>query len=132
MPPSSLPLTRTPPMPQTSRMTTTKIEFPGFATEGECERQLALLRSTLLDAGLAAQAADGYRVLFYNPPQTLPFLRRNELVVFLDDGTTNSKSDSDKWAEAAFMSAYRPGPGPVNGGASLDDSGYADDDVPSD
>lgn len=110
----------------------TPTEFPGFATEGECERQLALLRASLLGAGLAAQTVDGYRVLLYNPPQTLPFLRRNEILVYLRDGATDPKSDSEKWAEAAFMSAYRPGPGSANRGASLDDSGYAEDDVPSD
>mmetsp|Transcript_52674 Transcript_52674/g.136425 ORF Transcript_52674/g.136425 Transcript_52674/m.136425 type:complete len:487 (+) Transcript_52674:22-1482(+) len=63
-------------------------EFAGLATEAEARRQLLALRQALSADGIMLAAADGaYSVLQYNPPYTLPWLRRNEVAVavVLDD-----------------------------------------------
>ena len=51
--------------------------FAGYATDGECARQLEKLLAALERDGVASAdgAAGKYSVLQYNPPQTLPFLR---------------------------------------------------------
>jgi len=57
-------------------------DFVGFATEGEVMRQRDDLLSRMRLDGLSA-LGDGsrYTVLQYNPPYTLPWLRRNELAI---------------------------------------------------
>ena len=52
--------------------------FAGYATDGECARQLEKLLAALDRDGVTSAdgAAGKYSVLQYNPPQTLPFLRR--------------------------------------------------------
>mmetsp|Transcript_37863 Transcript_37863/g.62311 ORF Transcript_37863/g.62311 Transcript_37863/m.62311 type:complete len:489 (-) Transcript_37863:554-2020(-) len=58
------------------------VEFPGFATEGEIERQRVKLLEALEDAGeYEVKDPEAYTVLQYNPPYTLPVFRRNELTV---------------------------------------------------
>ena len=55
-------------------------EFPGFATDGEISRQRAMLEDALLADGIVYDNLS-FRVFQYNPPQTLPWLRRNEVVI---------------------------------------------------
>lgn len=45
------------------------------------QRQLLRLLSALDRDGIAVPDASSYRILQYNPPYTLPWLRRNELLV---------------------------------------------------
>uniref|UniRef100_A0A7S3E9Q7 Heme-binding protein n=1 Tax=Rhodosorus marinus TaxID=101924 RepID=A0A7S3E9Q7_9RHOD len=57
-------------------------EFPGFATEGETKRQLATLKSYIgKEPGISMEDSDRYQLLQYNPPYTLPWLRRNEVMI---------------------------------------------------
>ncbi len=61
--------------------------FSGIATEDSTHSQLETLKLQLKEQGIAYDTTDYlYR---YNPPHTLPFLRRNEAVVVLK--TTKSK-----------------------------------------
>jgi hypothetical protein len=53
-------------------------EFPGIATDGEVTRQRALLEDALLGDGILYDNLS-FKVLQYNPPYTLPWLRRNEV-----------------------------------------------------
>lgn len=55
-------------------------EFPGFATEGEVSRQRAFLEDSLLSENIVYDNLS-FKVFQYNPPQTLPWLRRNEVSV---------------------------------------------------
>ena len=57
--------------------------FPGIATRGEVQRQLDALLEELEADGIARkeESAEEYSVLQFNPPQTLPFLRYNEVAV---------------------------------------------------
>ena len=58
-------------------------EFSGICTEGEISKQRALLEDMLLSDGLLYDNLS-FRVLQYNPPYTLPWLRRNEVTLKLD------------------------------------------------
>ncbi|MFO1142619.1 MAG: heme-binding protein [Amaricoccus sp.] len=55
------------------------IRFAGRATAGALDRQLAALRGFMADEKLAPLGDPVYA--FYNPPWTLPFLRRNEIMI---------------------------------------------------
>lgn len=91
--------------------------FGGFATEGEVKRQLLLLKSDLAmyggGMGYAADfdpatGEDLYSVLQYNPPTTLPFLRRNEIAILLradEDIATAAATAADTGASAAAGTA---------------------------
>ena len=57
------------------------LEFPGVSTPEEVERQRAKLATIIAEEGL--EADDGYTVLQYNAPYTVPWRRRNEIVVAL-------------------------------------------------
>lgn len=63
---------------------TASIEFTGLATDGEVMRQRAALEDALLADGITYDNLS-FRVLQYNPPYTLPWLRRNEVVLKLVD-----------------------------------------------
>jgi len=60
------------------------VEFTGFATDGEVARQKAALLSQLEADGVQIvvdSTGDAFSVFQYNPPYTLPWLRRNELAI---------------------------------------------------
>jgi hypothetical protein len=86
--------TETAPRPMDSkvRLTTTARErlaareFAGFATEGEVQRQLISLLSLLDRDGVTVVDPASYRIFQYNPPYTLPWLRRNEILVEVKGG----------------------------------------------
>ena len=87
--------------------------FAGYATDGECARQLEKLLAALARDGVASAdgAAGKYSVLQYNPPQTLPFLRRNEVAVAVDapeaaaPTTAAARRDAAAAEEAALAEA---------------------------
>jgi len=55
-------------------------EFPGFATDKEIESQkAALIGAMASNPDYAIADATSFRVLQWNPPYTLPWLRRNEI-----------------------------------------------------
>jgi SOUL heme-binding protein len=58
-------------------------EFPGFATDGEVSRQRAMLEDALLADGVIYDNLS-FKVFQYNPPYTLPWLRRNEVTLSID------------------------------------------------
>jgi hypothetical protein len=60
------------------------LPFPGVATPEEIERQRSNLADALAVEGLGA-SDDSYTVLQYNSPFTIPWRRRNELVVALSE-----------------------------------------------
>ncbi len=62
--------------------TVVALPFPGVATPEEVERQRSKLADVLKAEGLEA-ADESYTVLQYNSPFTIPWRRRNELVVAL-------------------------------------------------
>lgn len=57
----------------------------------EAERKL---RGALLLDGL--QASSGYKLARYNDPFTLPFVRRNEVLIRLDDFEFNDHDDDQQ------------------------------------
>jgi len=59
-------------------------EFTGLATDGEVMRQRTALEDALISDGIAYDNLS-FRVLQYNPPYTLPWLRRNEVILKLVD-----------------------------------------------
>jgi hypothetical protein len=61
-------------------MTVAVREFPGIATDGEIARQRARLEDALLSEGVLYDNLS-FKVLQYNPPQTLPWLRKNEIIL---------------------------------------------------
>lgn len=54
------------------------LEFSGIATEAEVSRQKASLEDALIVDGILYDSSS-FKVFQYNPPQTLPWLRRNEV-----------------------------------------------------
>lgn len=60
--------------------TVAAIEFSGFATEAEIRKQRALLEDHLISKGISYDSAS-FKVFQYNPLHTLPWVRRNEIVV---------------------------------------------------
>jgi len=55
------------------------ISFPGIAGEASLKKYTSELRNFIIAGKLNAQSAPTYA--FYNPPWTLPFLRRNEVMI---------------------------------------------------
>ena len=80
-------------------------EFAGFATPGEVARQLLELKAAIFKAGLAPQndEEDCYQVFQYNPPTTLPFMRRNEIAIRLR--TRNEEGEQAPGAEVEAPAA---------------------------
>jgi hypothetical protein len=55
------------------------IRFSGFAGQGSLDAHEAELRAFMAERGLTATSAPQYA--FYNAPWTLPFMRRNEVMI---------------------------------------------------
>jgi len=73
-------------------------EFQGIATPGEVKRQLQALKEALYRSGMTPKLAnsgdDCYQVYQYNPPTTLPFLRKNELCIRLEVGPEPTEAET--------------------------------------
>lgn len=57
------------------------VEFSGYATVGEMKRQLARLQGMLDKDEVVTVADKGYMCVIYNGPTTVPFRRKQELLV---------------------------------------------------
>jgi len=74
--------------------------FTGFATEGEVLRQKDALLSSLSADGVEIDVDHGapvpHLVFQYNPPYTIPVIRRNEIAVpVVEEGAVITKKDLD-------------------------------------
>jgi len=82
-------------------------EFTGIVTESETNRQRAKLEDLLITEGIAYDS-QSFKVLQYNPPYTLPWVRRNEVsfVVTMSDYIANSivHKSEDLTSEKDFVS----------------------------
>ena len=83
------------------------LKFPGFATEGEVSRHKGPLLSSLSLDGVEVDTPHGIKiphiVFQYNPPYTIPIVRRNEIAIpvrseedFVDETNINLES---KWKD---------------------------------
>lgn len=79
-------------------------EFTGIPTEGEVSRQRAFLEDSLLSDGIMYDNLS-FKVLQYNPPYTLPWLRRNEVTV----RTYYKEPSSFEVEESGFTSSPEAG-----------------------
>jgi hypothetical protein len=70
-------------------------EFPGFATDGEVSIQRAMLEDALLADGVVYDNLS-FKVFQYNPPYTLPWLRRNEVSLALDMTLSDTTISGDE------------------------------------
>jgi len=73
-------------------------KFTGFATDGEVARQKDTLLQALEMDGVELDVAHGavvpYAVLQYNPPYTIPIVRRNEVAVPVRDADSEETTTS--------------------------------------
>lgn len=91
------------------------LEFPGLATDGEVSRQRALLEDALLGDGIFYDNLS-FKLFQYNPPYTLPWLRRNEVSLGVDfvadselSNTVASDAEFVSNDESTFFSAPEAG-----------------------
>ena len=79
-------------------------KFPGFVTDGEIARQKDTLLQALEMDGVELDVAHGavvpYVVFQYNPPYTLPIVRRNEIAVPVkrEEDLEGAKSLKKEWS----------------------------------
>jgi hypothetical protein len=82
--------------------------FTGFCTDGEIKRQKDTLLSALELDGVALDVphgqAVGHAVFQYNPPYTIPVMRRNEIAVCIvkeweNQGKEWVEGDAEKWED---------------------------------
>jgi len=62
------------------------IRFTGTASQSHLKKQQQMLEKFMLDQHLKSMAEPMYA--FFNPPWTLPFLRRNEVMIQIDSSCT--------------------------------------------
>jgi len=84
------------------------IEFPGFATAGEVQRQLSILKESMSVAGYEYDEGATYQLLQYNPPYTLPFLRRNELLYPLGSNSVSSTESTSTTTPSESTRTTKP------------------------
>jgi len=104
--------------------TVVALPFPGVATPEEIERQRSKLADVLKAEGLEA-ADDSYTVLQYNSPFTIPWRRRNELVVALAEDAApkplvrrKARGDRGPAPPAMPRAAWSGSPFPAKRGAA--------------
>lgn len=71
------------------------IQFSGWYTESEGQAQLKKLTDALKEDNIDVGAEPDWSVAQYNPPFTLPFLRRNEIWVKLPNYTPSATDSKD-------------------------------------
>jgi SOUL heme-binding protein len=96
-------------------------KFTGFVTEGEINRQKDALLSALMMDDVELDVAHGdpiSHVIFqYNPPYTLPIVRRNEIAVAVRRQDEDGVDLKEQWGEEDdAMDASEPAP--VNGASA--------------
>jgi len=84
--------------------------FTGIATEGEVSRQKAKLEEALKGDGFQYDSAS-FKVLQYNPPYTVPWVRRNEVsfAVSVSDDMLPPPKTFDSEDASSFFSAPEAG-----------------------
>jgi hypothetical protein len=87
-------------------------EFSGLITEGEVARERAKLEDALIDAGIVYDTPS-FRVLAYNSPLTLPWVRRNE-VMFRVHYPSAPKTPSMSMTEQGGVDPSRSSPDPLS------------------
>jgi len=79
--------------------------FTGFVTDGEVSRQKEALLNALKDDGLEFDVGDDdsssipHVILQYNPPYTLPVIRRNEIAIPINMPSSLLMDDEDDFLE---------------------------------
>ena len=68
--------------------------FPGLATDGEVQRQRTALEDALLAEGIEYDNLS-FKVAQYNPPYTLPWLRKNEITLKISTDEKMKAFDED-------------------------------------
>jgi len=71
--------------------------FPGLVTDEEVLRQTKALLEVLVEAGVTVEDEDGISVLQYNSPFTIPWRRRNEIAVVVEDSMVGDDDAPDAW-----------------------------------
>jgi len=117
--------------------------FTGFVTEGEVARQKDALLEALATDGVEVDVPHGravpHVVFQYNPPYTIPIVRRNEIAVPVrsirsDDAAAVAAADLEtEWEEAIGVEEGKSSDDGVEASAEVDHGGPDTDDVgPSD
>ena len=106
--------------------------FTGFVTEGEVARQKDALLSSLGIDGVEVDVPHGrpvpHIVLQYNPPYTVPIVRRNEIAVPVrEPGVEVGAADLEtEWGGEASSEQDDEPAAKAAGGADIDDIGPSD------
>lgn len=90
--------------------------FTGFVTDGEVQRQKEALLAALEADGIEVDADPSsstipHIILQYNPPYTLPVLRRNEIAVPLKKSTEDESDDQGESSDAEVYEDVSPSDG---------------------
>ena len=84
-------------------------QFTGLATDGEVNRQRAKLEDALMNEGIEYDASS-FKTFQYNPPLTVPWLRRNEVafIAKMAEAQADDRSEISE-EEQKFLSAPEAG-----------------------
>jgi len=91
--------------------------FAGIVTEGEVQRQRDALKDILDAEGLQQVNSEEYSILQYNSPLTVPWRRRNELIIAVQGAAANTEPSAAANAAsnaAAHAAADAAGPAAEN------------------